>query len=394
MPRTRAKLTAKKLESLHSQLNIITSELNSAFLEKSEEIEGLLIGVIANENVVMVGSPGEAKSNLTECFTSLIGGTTWAYQLGAFTQPDDIFGIESLKELRENDRKVIKTAHMAPSANLVYLDEVFKANNSMMNSLLLLLNERKVDIGEGTRLKTENRMVVGTSNEYPEDSELAAFWDRWAIRFDTKTLQSDDSFDYFWENIITGSIGVVDTKKAMKLSDIDLLRDSIRLVDSSCLTSSIKKLRFELMRNNIVLSTRKWGKIKKILHAVALRHGRLTSKKRDLNFLRNVIWRNPTEIKTVDNCISESIGGDLNLAKKALALARRIYQELASANLPENKPQAIAFLAQKKDEIEQVERDAEKLDLDDPQVAAVFQDIKQIRISVAQQLSNIINNRS
>jgi len=395
MPRTsKAKLTQKKLDSLHNQLNVISAELNSAFLEKEKEVEGLIIGLIANENVCMVGAAGEAKSDLTNCFTSLLGGRTFNYQVGAYTQPDNIFGVESLKELRDNDRKMLKTANMAPDADIVYLDEVFKANNAMMNSLLLILNERQVDIGEGIRMKTNNRMVVGTSNEYPEDTDLKAFWDRWVIRFSCSTLRKDDSFQTFWNGYGTGSIGIVDTKKAMKMSDVDLLRDSLWLVDSSPIWSSIKQLRFELMRNGITLSTRRWGKLKKILHAVALRNGRMVSAKNDLKFLMHCIWNSEDEISIVANCLSESIGGDLNVANKALAVARRIYNELSSANLPEKKHDAIIYLAQKKDEIEVVEKECAPLDTSDPEVRSVVRSITELRNSVAKKLSDIVNSRS
>lgn len=395
MPRTtKAKLTQKKLDSLHTQINDIVAELNTAFLEKSDEIEGLVIGLLANENVCMVGAAGEAKSDLTNCFTSLLGGHTFNYQVGAFTQPDNIFGIESLKELRDNDRKILKTSNMAPDADIVYLDEVFKANNAMMNSLLLILNERQVDIGEGIRMKTNNRMVVGTSNEYPEDEELKAFWDRWVIRFRCTTLQKDDSFQTFWNGYGTGNIGIVDTKKAMKMSDVDLLRDSLWLVDSSSIFNSIKQLRFELMRHGIILSTRRWGKLKKILHAVALRNGRLVSAKNDLKFLTHCIWNTEDQISVVANCISESIGGDLNVANKALAVAQRVYNELSSANLPDKKGDAIKYLANKKDEIEAVEKDCDALDLSDPEVKSVVDRITQLRTDVGHKIFDIVSNRS
>ena len=287
---TKAKLTQKKLDSLHTQINDIVAELNTAYLEKENEVEGLIIGLLANENVALVGAAGEAKSGLTNAFTSLIGGSTFNYQVGAYTQPDNVFGVESLKELRENDRKVLKTANMAPDADIVYLDEVFKANNAMMNSLLLLLNEREVDIGEGIRQKTSNRMVVGTSNEYPEDEELKAFWDRWVIRFECNSLQRDSSFLAFWRGYGDGTIGVVNTKKAMKIKDIDLLRANLNTVDISSIETNIIQLRLELMKNGITLSTRRWGKCQKILRAVALRNGRLVSSKRDLRFLEHCMW--------------------------------------------------------------------------------------------------------
>ena len=68
-----------------------------------------------------------------------------------------------------------------PQAGIAFLDEVFKANSAILNSLLTLLNEREFDNGSG-RLRTPLLSVVGASNELPADDSLLAFFDRFLVR--------------------------------------------------------------------------------------------------------------------------------------------------------------------------------------------------------------------
>ena len=61
------------------------------------------------------------------------------------------------------------------------MDEVFKANSAILNTLLGLLNERVFDQGP-MRISVPLSTVVGASNELPESEELAALYDRFLLR--------------------------------------------------------------------------------------------------------------------------------------------------------------------------------------------------------------------
>jgi hypothetical protein len=61
-----------------------------------------------------------------------------------------------------------------PTASIAFLDEIFKANSAILNTLLTILNEREFDNGAGARESCPVRCVVGASNELPESEELDA----------------------------------------------------------------------------------------------------------------------------------------------------------------------------------------------------------------------------
>jgi hypothetical protein len=68
----------------------------------------------------------------------------------------------------------VARAH-APSAQLL------KANSSILNSLLTILNERTFDNG-AARVHVPLLCLVGASNELPESDELDALFDRFLLR--------------------------------------------------------------------------------------------------------------------------------------------------------------------------------------------------------------------
>ncbi len=82
-----------------------------------------------------------------------------------------------------------RTEIMLPEAEIVFLDEIFKSNSAILNSLLGILNERRFFTGS-TTIQVPLGSLYGATNEIPNDEALAALFDRFLIRAMSENLDS------------------------------------------------------------------------------------------------------------------------------------------------------------------------------------------------------------
>ncbi len=157
------------------------ADLDCNLLERDVPVRLLLLGALAGEHVLLVGPPGTAKSELARRLHRVLDGARYFERLlTRFSVPEELFGPLSLKAL-EQDRYERLTDGFLPTAQVAFLDEVFKANSAILNALLTLLNEREFDNGSG-RVQVPLISVVGATNEVPDDEALHAFYDRFLLR--------------------------------------------------------------------------------------------------------------------------------------------------------------------------------------------------------------------
>src|SRR5699024_10820526 len=148
----------------------IKNALNGKFFEREKEVEALLVALLSQQHMLLIGPAGTAKSQLATELANIISESNYfQWLLTRFTTPEELFGPLNLKELEQGVYKR-NTANKLPEAEISFLDEIFKSNSAILNSLLTLINER-LFYNNGSPEETPIMTIVGASNEYPEEDE-------------------------------------------------------------------------------------------------------------------------------------------------------------------------------------------------------------------------------
>lgn len=185
----------QEVEDLRERINRARRTLANYFVDKSEIIDLMTICTLAQEPLLLVGRPGTAKSDLVVKFREALGvpeGRYFEYMLTKFTEPSEIIGPIDINELKEG-RYLRRVEGKLPEAEIIFLDEIFKSNSAILNTLLTIINERKF-YQEGRPVQVPMKMLFAATNEIPEFSELDALKDRFVLKVESTSVR-DHAFD-------------------------------------------------------------------------------------------------------------------------------------------------------------------------------------------------------
>ncbi len=169
--------------------------MSQGLYEKDHIIAVALLCAVAGENMFLLGPPGTAKSMVASRLKMVFkDGKSFDYLMSRFSTPDEIFGPVSISRLKNDDRYERLTTGYLPDADVVFLDEIWKAGPSIQNTLLTVINEHIFHNG-GQIVHTPMKILIAASNELPDKDEgLEALWDRFLIRMVSNCIESDTSF--------------------------------------------------------------------------------------------------------------------------------------------------------------------------------------------------------
>lgn len=264
----------------------ILAPLKCAFVDKDEVIDLLGVCLAGGENLFILGPPGTAKSALVQELARRIEGRVFDYLLTRFTEPNELFGPFDIRKLREGDL-VTNTEGMLPEASLVFLDELLNANSAILNSLLMVLNERVFRRGRETR-RLPLLMVVGASNRLPEDDALGALFDRFLLRVRCENV-GDERLTDVLEAGLRLELDRSERPRNLSVDDLRLLQEQLATVDVTSVRPRYVAVIHQLRKAGIAVSDRRAVKLQRLIAASALLCGRREANVTDLWVLR-YIW--------------------------------------------------------------------------------------------------------
>ncbi|MCX5741430.1 MAG: AAA family ATPase [Proteobacteria bacterium] len=296
----------------------IARTMGAQFLDKQEIIRLMMVSAIAGEHMVIVGPPGTAKSAMIDMFSRLIDAKYFEYLLTRFTEPNELFGPVDISAFREG-RYTRRLENMLPTAEIVFLDEIFKSNSAILNSLLHVINERKFQNGPEV-VSVPLISLYAASNEVPNDENLAAMFDRFLVRVLSDNLDSYHFHELMKKGIslelrkMTGRAvdGITppprqqgDIKAVISARDLRVIQsnfDKFMVFPDEFLTK-YKGLIFQIRSEGISVSDRRAVKLLKLFAASAVFDGRTRVHDGDFFVLRH-IWNNLDQVELLEEIVN------------------------------------------------------------------------------------------
>ncbi len=300
-----------------SRFTALLDALENGLYERREIIGLTLLSALAGESVFMLGPPGVGKSLIARRLKYAFDNSqSFEYLMTRFSTPEEIFGPVSIRKLKE-DRYERKTANYLPSAQIVFLDELWKAGSAIQNALLTVLNERIYRNGEET-VQTDIRCIIAASNELPRDGELLGpLYDRLLIRYELKPIRSAKLFTRMLGEKIDANTDAVAPELKITQDEWVQWQNAVAAVNiPEAVTNIIHIVREKMDAFNerqddplmrIDISDRRWKKIIALLQAVAFVHERNEVHLADCFVMTHCLWNTTEQRPAIEAILRDTI---------------------------------------------------------------------------------------
>lgn len=321
----------------------LLGEMNRGIYEKETEISLSLLAALAGESIILLGPPGVAKSMVArQLKTAFREAQSFEYLMSRFSIPDEIFGPVSIQKLKTSDTYERAVEGYLPTADVVFLDEIWKAGPAIQNTLLTVINE-KIFRNGNREMHLPLKLLVAASNELPAKGEgLEALWDRFVIRIESRPIKLEknframlldshadflgptdftDSTDFsgftgglchadFADNADFSDLKITSEEYAEWTERIDKIGVKIEVLDAiSAIRKSLRAVNVDeaAERRNIYVSDRRWKNIVRLLRTSAFMQDREEVDICDLLPIYHCLWQEPEERDAIRNIVIRAL---------------------------------------------------------------------------------------
>ena len=378
-------------QALRDKMCARMREVQTQVAERDELIEVIAIALLTRKNVFVLGDTGQAKSAVINLFRDGITGARQFERLMSKQADEEaLFGrldLSSLipggvpEEILEEDalyqemrrdletlvlnyrrgdasfgqqlelatteleryRKALSELHggepriitkgKLPDSHIVFLDEIFKASDGILNALLTAPNERRYT-NEGKTIHIPTISFFSASNEIPnftnpEEKILKPLYDRFELKVVTEYVEDR-----------AARLKILKQKQAaphlaqapaapITLEELEAMQDDVRQVH---IPDSVNELMDDVLcalrEKGIHISDRKYFNYAPVAQAKAWLEGRDTVAPADLIILRHYLWTAPEERAIIQSALVQMCSDPFkNRLDGILAAAQESYQE-------------------------------------------------------------------
>lgn len=311
------------MANIKERITAILSDMKQGTIERDEALALSLLSALAGESIFLLGLPGVGKSMIARRLKlAFDNATVFEYLMSRFSTPDEILGPVSISKLKNADCYERMTEGYLPEADVVFLDEIWKAGPAIQNSLLTVLNE-KIYLNGNHEIHLPLKGVIAASNELPaQDEGLEALWDRFLIRYVVNPIMDKQNFLRLLsseENSDEASVS--EPLNAEEYTRVRTECKRVNIPDKilEIIHSLRENLNERVNAKDVVtdepdpanlkyyVSDRRWKKAVGIMKMSAYLNGRNNVDVSDLMLLNHILWNDESCIPVVRQTISETI---------------------------------------------------------------------------------------
>ena len=232
----------------------LKDELDKYVIGNEDVKTAVIVGLLTGFPTLLIGDPGTAKTYTIELLSRMIGDIKpeelFIVLAHEAMTPEDIFGNVNLKKLREEGVLEYITEGFLPSAKLVFIDEIFKSNKVLAESLFRAINEKKFRNGS-KEISLPWLAFYSASNEVRVNTQAdRAFLDRFKI-FATvlspnlEDLENLDSVAERYYKVLTAtrpnSVPVVTSYDEVKRIQDKILSEYTKYISEDIVLEAVKQ---------------------------------------------------------------------------------------------------------------------------------------------------------
>jgi len=392
------------MSMLKDKMLAVMADVNRDVAEREELIETIAIALLTRKNLFILGAPGQAKSYAINAFRSRItGARQFERLLSKQTDEEQLFGRVDLSslipgqvpqsvldgdagyqrlldEVRQAKAEIdaepekadgyynpgnavtlaqrykgilallhsseptVQTAGKIPEAEIVFLDEAFKCNDGVLNSLLTALNERKYT-NEGRTYPIPTISFFAASNEIPnfndpQEKILEALYDRLELKVVTENIGERANRLAVLKSKQSGAFGQITA--AITLDELlEMQREVSAVPVPDAANELADDILCELRKNGVPVSDRKYLGYYPIAQAKAWLAGHTQVESTDLLALKNYLWRLPGDRAMVESTLQRMcVNPMLDKVNDIRAMAMEARDEYEAARSDQGKSNA------------------------------------------------------
>lgn len=389
---------------LRDKMRAVIADVNRDVAERSELVEMIAIALLTRKNLFILGDPGQAKSYAINSFRSrIIGARQFERLLTKQADEEQLFGrvdlsslipgqvpqavldhdgvyqrlLDEVRKARDeitadpecpesysssgnavtaaqrykdilallySSEPTVQTTGKIPEADICFLDEVFKCNDGVLNSLLTALNERKYT-NEGRTYPIPTISFFAASNEVPnfndpQEKILAALYDRLELKVVTQNIAERDNRLRMLKAKQNGSAG--QTQCTITLDELlEMQREVSAIPVPDAINELADDILCELRENGLTISDRKYLGYYPIAQAKAWLSGHTQVESTDLLALKHYLWHLPADWGTVESTLQRMCVNPMqDKVNDVRSMAMEARDEYESARSDESRPGA------------------------------------------------------